>query len=195
MRRIFVLFCFMLLTPLSVYSAEKHTNSSAFHVWADLKQMEPLKVAWDFNFANPEEAYRALNPITYAIKANAEHGPVSFDPMLHVVVSHGGEAVIWAKKNYSHFKDVVDQARRLHEQFGVRFEVCSIVAQAHGFDETDYHDFVHVVPTGSYALVYWANKGYAVIPAGSTTPSRAVNEFNEKYLGKARNNSGTEAKH
>lgn len=184
MNRILVFSFLMILFPSLSYSSENNIDSSKFVVWSDLKSMEPLKVAWDFNFENPEDAHRALNPITYAIKANAEYGPVSFDPMQHVVVSHGGEAVIWAKKNYKHFKDLVDQARRLSEQFDVRFEVCGIVARAHGFNEDDFYDFVNVVPTGSYALIYWGNKGYAVVPAGSTTPVLAINKHNKKFLGK-----------
>lgn len=176
-----IVWLFLLIPTLCL--ASPGSGSSKFVVWDDLKEMEPLKVAWDFNFDNPEEVHRALNPIVFAINVNAEHGPVSLDPMENVVVSHGGEAVIWAKKNYEHFKDVIDRARRMHEM-GVRFEVCNVVAQAHGFEADDFYDFVNVVPTGSYALVYWGNKGYAVIPAGSTTPVRAVNEHNQKYLGK-----------
>lgn len=184
MNKFLVFLLLMSIFPSLSYSSEKNNGSSKFVVWSDLKSMEPLKVAWDFNFDNPEDAHRALNPITFAIKANADYGPVSFDPMQHVVISHGGEAVIWAKQNYKQFKDLIDQARRLSEQFDVRFEVCSIVARAHGFNEDDYYDFVNVVPTGSYALIYWGNKGYSVIPAGSTTPVRAINEYNKKYLGK-----------
>lgn len=189
MKRIIIFSLLIVLTPSLSYSAENNTGSSKFVVWSDLKSMEPLKVAWDFNFENPEEAYRALNPIVYAIKVNAEYGPVSFDPMQHVVVSHGGEAVIWAKKNYKHFKKLIDQARRLSEQFGVRFEVCNVVAQAHGFNEDDFHDFIKLVPTGSYALVYWGNKGYSVLPAGTTTPTRPINEYNKKYLGNRKTKS------
>jgi len=178
----------LMLFPSMCLSSDTKSEStneptSEFVVWKDLKEMEPLKAAWDFNFDNPEDVHRALNPIVFAINANSEYGPLSLDPMPNVVVSHGAEAVIWAKKNYKQFKEVIDRARRMHEM-GVRFEVCNIVAQAHGFDTDDYHDFIKVVPTGSYALVYWANKGYAVIPAGSTTPVRAVNEHNRKYLGK-----------
>lgn len=79
----------------------------------------------------------------------------------------------------------MDQARRFSEQFDVRFEVCSIVVQTHGFEAGDYHDFVNVVPTGSYALVYWGHKGYAVVPAGSTLPVRAINPHNREYANKS----------
>ena len=154
MNRIFIFFCIIILVPSLSYSAENKSGSSKFVVWNDLKTMEPLKVAWDFNFENPEDARRALNPIVYAIKANADYGPVSFDPMQQVVVSHGGEAVIWVKKNYKHFKALVDQARRLSEQFGVRFEVCNTIARTHGFNEDDFYDFVNVVPTGSLMRLF-----------------------------------------
>ncbi len=182
MHQISKLICVLMLVPAICFASQEE-RSSKFVVWDDLKEMEPLKAAWDFNFDNPEDVHRALNPIVLAINANAEHGPVSLDPMENVVVSHGGEAVIWAKQNYQQFKKVIDRARRMSEM-GVRFEVCNVVAQVQGYEAHDYHDFINVVPTGSYALVYWSNKGYAIIPAGSTTPVRARNEHNEKYLGK-----------
>ena len=70
MNRTLILSLLMMLVPSLCYSADNKTGSSKFVVWKDLKSMEPLKVAWDFNFVNPEDAHRALNPITHATKAN-----------------------------------------------------------------------------------------------------------------------------
>lgn len=156
-------------------------GSSEFVAWKDLQQMDHLKVAWDFNFDDPASVARALNPVSYMLKATHEYGPVNFEPLRTVVVSHGGEVAVWAKKNYAKYKDIVDRAASM-AHLGVRFEVCSTAAQAQGFDVDDFHGFIKVVPTGSFALVYWSSKGYAVVPAGSTVPSRIINEFNRDDL-------------
>ena len=159
-------------------------GSSQFVVWKDLEDVEQLKVAWDFNFDEPASVARALNPVSFALKATAEHGPVTFDPIQSVVVSHGGEVAVWAKRNYHKYKDIVDRAARL-SKMGVRFEVCSTAAEAQGFAPDDFHGFINVVPTGSFALIYWGKKGYAIVPAGSTVPSRVVNNLNQDDLARS----------
>jgi intracellular sulfur oxidation DsrE/DsrF family protein len=160
-------------------------GSSKFTVWGDLKEIEQLKVVWDFNFSGPASVNRALDPVSYAIKATSEYGALEFEPIRSVVVSHGGEVAIWAKRNYQKYKDIVDHAARLSEA-GVRFEVCSVAAQAQGFEVDDFHGFINVVPTGGLALIYWGNKDYAIIPAGSTTPAPIINPYNEHDVNKKR---------
>lgn len=185
MKRKLYLFTSLLVmscwSAVSIAGEPAPYGSSKFSVWQDLRQLDQLKVAWDFNFDDPASVARALNPISYGLKATHEHGPVEFEPIKMVVVSHGGEVAVWARKNYAKYKDIIDRAAGL-AQLGVRFEVCSTAAQAQGFDVDDFHGFIKVVPTGSFALVYWSSKGYAIVPAGSTVPSRIINEHNRADL-------------
>ena len=173
-----------LIAPVIAVSSDKVAvkitpyGSSKFTVWGDLKEIEQLKVVWDFNFSGPASVKRALFPVSYAIKASTEYGALEFEPIHSVVVSHGGEVAIWARRNYQKYKNVVDHAARLSEA-GVRFEVCSVAAEAQGFEMDDFHGFINVVPTGGVALVYWGNKGYSIIPGGSTTPLPIINQFNK----------------
>ncbi len=153
-------------------------GSGELTVWPDLKEIEQIKVIWDFVFDDPTSVDGALNPVVAVLNAAAEHGRVDFKLIDTVVVSHGPEAVVWAKQNYDKFKDIVDRAAQLAEQ-GVRFEVCNNVARALGFSPEDLHGFVNAVPSGSLAVVYWQLKGYSVIHAGSTSPVKIVNQFNE----------------
>lgn len=157
-------------------------GSSEFYIWPALKDAEELKVAFDFNFNDPAGVERALYPVSFMLKTIQEYGPVSFD-MNVVVVSHGSEAVVWAKQNYAQYKDVIDRAARLSE-LGVQFEVCAVAVAALGFKPEDLHGFVRVVPLGTYALAYHASQGFAVIPGAATLPEPLINSNNSKYLGK-----------
>jgi intracellular sulfur oxidation DsrE/DsrF family protein len=161
----------------------KPYGSSEFTVWGDLKEIEQLKVAWDFNFPDPASVERALFPVSYTNKTATTYGAIEFEPVRSVVVSHGGEVAIWAKRNYQKYKEIADHAARL-SKLGVRFEVCSVAAQAQGFEADDFHSFINVVPTGGLALVYWGNKGYSIIPAGSTRPVPIINKFNKNDVNK-----------
>jgi len=161
-------------------------GSSKFTVWQDLKEIQQLKVAWDFNFSGPASVKRALYPVSYTNKTATTYGALEFIPIRSVVVSHGGEVAIWAKRNYQKYKETIDHAARLSKS-GVRFEVCSVAAQAQGFEVDDFHSFINVVPTGGLALVYWGNKGYSIIPAGSTRPVPIINKFNKNDVNKKSN--------
>lgn len=172
----------------SVGTAENNTGtrnpygSSQFHVWPELANAEDLKVAFDFNFNDPDGVERALYPVSFMIKTIQEYGPVSFERNI-IVVSHGSEVVVWAKQNYARYKDIVDRAARLAEM-GVKYEVCVVAASALGYEPQDFHSFIRVVPLGTYALAFHENRGYAVIPGAATTPMPLINPENRDFVGK-----------
>ena len=179
---------FFIIVPLMGHTEMKTDDlspygSSQYYVWEDLTNIKQLKVAFDFNFADPLGTKRALHPVSYILKTIHEYGPVSFNPINIIVVSHGAEVVVWAKKNYKLYKDIIDRAARFAEM-GVKFEVCVVAATTLGFEPEDFHGFVRVVPLGSYALAYHQSRGYAVVPGAATTPSPIVNIFNSISLGK-----------
>lgn len=157
-------------------------GSSQFHLWPELENTKELKVAFDFNFNDPDGIERALYPVSFILKTIQEYGPVTFKPNI-VIVSHGSEVVAWAKQNYGKYKNVIDRAARLAE-LGVKYEVCVVAANAMGFSTEDFHSFVNVVPLGTYALGYHASRGYAVIPGAATLPAPLINSRNKEYLGK-----------
>ena len=178
---------FFLVFPLIVNAESKIDSSSPygsseFHIWPELKNLEDFKVAFDFNFNDPRGVERALYPVSFILKTIQEYGPISFEPNI-IVVSHGSEVVVWAKQNYKEYKDIIDRSARLAE-LGVKFEVCTVAADALGFDSDDFHGFVKVVPLGTYALTYHAHRGYAVIPGAATLPNALINPDNKDYLGK-----------
>lgn len=151
--------------------------------YADIDQLKQLKVVWDFNFQDPKSVGIVFNNLSALLKATAEYGPHEIDPIKVVIVSHGPEVVLWAKKNYSKYKDIVDRAASFAQQ-GVRFEVCKNDAAALGFKPEDLDGFVTVVPAGPYALTYWQNKGYAYIAVGATVPTSPFSSFNKEDTNK-----------
>ena len=190
MHRILLIVFISLLSMNSVYSEDENSpyGSSKFVTLDGIEKIEKLKVVFDFNFEDPAGVQRALHPVSFTIKTIQEYGPVSFEPFDIIVVSHGAEVVAFAKQNYKKYKGIVDHAARLSD-LGVKFKVCSVAASGLGFGADDFHGFVEVVPTGGYALIYYQNIGYALMPGAATVPVDLINSYNKSYLGKKSNKS------
>jgi intracellular sulfur oxidation DsrE/DsrF family protein len=152
-------------------------GSAKFESYADINSVKELKTVWDFNFVDPKAVGVVFNNINALMKATAEFGPKELDPLKIVIVSHGPEIVVWAKKNYGKYKDIVDRAASLTKQ-GIRIEICRNAAAAEGFKPEDLHGFVTVVPAGPYALAYWQAKGYSLNAVGATMPTPPVSDLN-----------------
>lgn len=153
-------------------------GTAKFSSYADINKIKQLKSVWDFNFQDPKSVAGVFNNVAALLKATEEYGPNEIDPIKVVIVSHGPEVVLWAKKNYSKYKDIVDRAASFAQQ-GVRFEVCKNDAAALGFTPDDLDGFVTVIPAGPYALTYWQNMGYAYIAVGATVPTPPISAFNK----------------
>lgn len=157
-------------------------GSATFSSYDDINSLKQLKVVWDWSFKDPNEVGISMNFLGALLRATSEFGPTEIDPIKVVVVSHGPEVVVFAKKNYAKYKDIVDRAASFAKQ-GVRFEICRNDAAALGYKPEDLHGFTHVIPAGPYALVYWQNKGYAYVSGGSSNAIKPVTEFNKNDLG------------
>jgi len=105
------------------------------------------------------------------------------DPIKVVIVSHGPEVVVFDKKNYGKYKEIVDRAASFARQ-GVKFEICRNAAAAQGIAPGDLHGFVTVVPAGPHALAYWQAKGYALNAVGATMPTPPISELNKADIRK-----------
>lgn len=136
-----------------------------------------MKTVWDFNFIDPKAVGVVFNNVNALMRATSEFGPQEIDPLRIVVVSHGPELVMFAKKNYAKYKDIADRAASMAKQ-GVRFEICRNAPAAPGFAPEDLHGFVSVVPAGPYALAYWQAKGYTMNAVGATMPTPPISDLN-----------------
>jgi len=180
---IFAAFLVGLALAAHAQAQEAPYGSAKFSSYSDIESVKQLKTVWDFNFVDPKAVGVVFNNINALLKAVADFGPQEIDPVKVVVVTHGPEMVVFAKKNYAKYKDIVDRAASLAKQ-GVRFEACRNAAAAEGFKPEDLHGFVTVVPAGPYALAYWQAKGYTLNAVGATMPTPPISALNKDDLGK-----------
>lgn len=158
-------------------------GTAKFAPYADIDSVKQLKTVWDFNFVDPNAVGKVFNNVGALLKATADFGPHELDPVKVVIVSHGPELVVFDKKNYSKYKDIVDRAASLAKQ-GVKFEICRNAATALGIAVEDFHGFITVVPAGPYALAYWQSKGYTMNAVGATMPTTPFSDLNKADLRK-----------
>jgi uncharacterized protein len=172
---------FLTPAPTAAQISDAPYGSATFRSYPDISELRQLKVVWDFNFSDPNAAALGLNFVGALIQATAEFGPHEIDPIQVVIVSHGPEAVVFAKQNYGKYKEIVDRAASFAKQ-GVKFEICGRAAAAQGFEPKDLHGFVTAVPAAPYALAYWQAKGFTLNAVGATMPSGPINDLNRADL-------------
>ena len=164
-------------------SADAPYGSAKFTPYADIDSVKQLKVVWDFNFVDPKSVGMVFNNLNALLRATAEFGPREIDPIKVVIVSHGPEVVVFDKKNYGKYKEIVDRAASFAKQ-GVRFEVCRNAAAAQGIAPEDLHGFITVVPAGPHALAYYQAKGYSLNAVGATMPTSPISDLNKADIRK-----------
>jgi len=121
------------------------------------------QVVFDFYFDHPENINTALYWLRSLMNPLMEE-PYGYAPemMELVVIIHGTEIVTVAKKNYPKYKNAVDRMR-YYASLGVKFKVCALAAEDYGYRVADFQEFIEVVPSAIAELIYWQQKGYAVI--------------------------------
>jgi len=152
-------------------------GTAKFEAYKDIDQVKQLKVVWDFNFSDPRVVNTVFNYVNALLNATEEFGPHEIEPIKVVVVSHGPELVVFAKKNHAKYSEIVERAASLTKR-GVRFEICRNAATFLGFTAEDFHGFATLAPPAPYALAYWQSKGYTLNAVGATMPITPLSEFN-----------------
>ena len=169
--------------PAPAQPSDAPYGSAKFVPYSDIDSVKQLKVVWDFNFVDPKAVGIVFNYVNALLRATAQYGPRELDPIKVVIVSHGPEVVVFDKRNYAKYKEIVDRAASLATQ-GVRFEICGLAAAAQGSAPEDLHGFVTVVPAAPYALAYWQSKGYTLNAVGATMPTTPISDLNRADIRK-----------
>jgi uncharacterized protein len=180
---VFAMAAIALCWPAAAQTADTPYGTAKFAPYSDIDSVKQIRVVWDFNFSDPKAVNGVFNNLNALLRATSEFGPKEIDPIHVVIVSHGPEVVVFAKKNFEKYKEIVDRAASFAKQ-GVKFEICRNAAAAQGFAPADFHGFVTVVPAGPYALAYWQSKGYTLNAVGATVPTPPVNELNTADINK-----------
>jgi len=148
----------LLLTLICCFSVQAAEQAK----FVQTPYKEP-KVVFDFYFDDPDKIHSALYWIRSFINPLSEE-PYGYAPELMdiKVVIHGTEIVTVAKKNYKKYKSAVERMR-YYAQLGVEFKVCSLASEDFGYQISDYHEFIEVVPSAMTELAHWQMEGYALI--------------------------------
>jgi uncharacterized protein len=166
---------------LGAQTSDSPYGTARFETYKDIEQIQQLKVVWDFNFSDPRVVGTVFNYVNALLNATEEFGPHEIEPIKVVVVSHGPELVVFAKKNRTKYTEIVERAASLAKR-GVRFEICGNAATFLGFSAEDFHGFVTLAPPAPYALAYWQSKGYTLNAVGATMPITPLSEFNRSDI-------------
>jgi intracellular sulfur oxidation DsrE/DsrF family protein len=172
------LFLLVVSGQASAQTADAPYGTAKFASYPDIGEIKQLKVVWDFNFSDPKAVGIVFNFVNALLSATSEFGPHEIDPIKVVIVSHGPELVVFARKNYAKYKEIADRAASLAKQ-GVQFEICLRAATFLGFAPEDFHGFVTLVPAAPYSLAYWQAKGYTLNAVGATMPITPLSDLNK----------------
>ena len=76
------------------------------------------------------------------------------------MVLHGPDIRIFAKENYSRFKDIVDLAERLDADNVIDFKACATTAAERGFSDSAFPAFIELVPYAPDEIRRLTGAGY-----------------------------------
>jgi len=140
-------FLVCLLLPASLPAAE--ANAPWGHAKLDPVEYKPHKVVYDVHVKSVAAMTHVLDRVSYL---NKLYGADPFDASI-VMVLHGNEIPFFAIKNYPKYKELMNRASSLTQNGNIRFRMCKLAAQGQGFEMSDIHGFVEMVPMADAEIV------------------------------------------
>lgn len=119
----------------------------------DMHEYPTINAVFDVNYDDPQQ----LNVLYNFVRNTSK--PLKGKM---VVVTHGPELRLFAKENYEKYQPIVDKMADLAE-LGVEFRMCNNAMRAAGYQATDMHGFITVVPAGFPEIAYLQAQGFAYI--------------------------------
>lgn len=151
-RATMVFVALAILAPGAALAAEKEFTPYGT-AKEDLHPYPVINVVFDVNYEDPSK----LN-LLYSFVKNTKK-PLAGKM---VVVSHGPELRLFAKENYEKYQAIVDKMAELSSE-GVDFRMCNNAMRAAGYQTSDMHGFVTVVPAGFAEIAYLQHQGYEMV--------------------------------
>lgn len=78
-----------------------------------------------------------------------------------VLLLDGDEVDYFARKNYTKYKKIVDDAAKLAENKKLSIRICGAHVKSHGMAAEDFHGFVKIVPNAMAEIMKLQSEGYA----------------------------------
>jgi len=119
------------------------------HAKLDEVAYKPHKVVYDVAASSVKAFTGVLNRVSFL---NTVYQADPFESSI-VMVLHGGEIPFFAIKNYDKYKALMDRAQSLTNSGNIRFRMCKVAAEFHGFKPEDIHGFVEMVPMADAEIV------------------------------------------
>ena len=141
-----LLVCVLLSAPPAM-AAE--VNAPWDHAKLDNIDYKPQKVLYDVSVSSVRAFTSVLDRISYL---NTIYQADPFESSI-VVVLHGNEIPFFAIKNYAEYKDLMNRAQSLSLSGNIRFRMCKVAAQGHGFKPEDIHGFVEMVQMADAEII------------------------------------------
>jgi intracellular sulfur oxidation DsrE/DsrF family protein len=154
MKKLSLLIAVFLFSATSTFAQEKPNFDS--------KLPDKIKAVFDWTLEDPKDSEMAVNFISNFIKAFDEFNPMGEYSL--AIVSHGPKALIFSKKNYEKYKNVVDRLNSMTKSYNLKIYVCRNIIKALGLKEEDLQPFITIVPAGVVELAKLQEEGYKLIP-------------------------------
>ena len=146
-RKMYLLLACMLLSAGLVSAADN--NAPWGHASLEEVAYKPQKVVYDVAVSSVSAFTNVLDRVSYL---NTIYQADPFESSI-VMVLHGDEIPFFAVKNYARHKELMARAQSLMISGNIRFRMCKLAAQGHGFEPGDIHGFVEVVPMADAEIV------------------------------------------
>jgi intracellular sulfur oxidation DsrE/DsrF family protein len=122
-------------------------------------QYKPQKAVYDVAVSGAAAMNGVLNRASYLANVVYQADPFAASVVL---VLHGDEISLFARKNHGRYKELMLRAQSLTVGGTLKFRVCRLAAEARGLKPEDLHGFVEVVPMADAEIVRLQNEeGYA----------------------------------
>ena len=140
---------FLTFLLLPAWLLAEDANAPWGNASLDAVSYKPHKVVYDVSVSSIGALTNVLDRVSYLNKLY-EANP--FDSSI-VMVLHGNEIPFFGIKNYNKYKELMNRAQSLVDSGNIRFRMCKIAAEGHGFKPKDIHGFVEMVPMADAEII------------------------------------------
>jgi hypothetical protein len=137
------------LAPMALSAAEDGDEAPWGRAESEPRDYQGQRVVYDVAEDGPAGLSGVLDRASYL---NKVYGADPFATSI-VLVLHGGEIPLFAIENLPQHRELMTRARSLTVGGTIEIRMCGVAAEAHGYQPSDIHGFVQVVPMADAEIV------------------------------------------
>lgn len=147
----------LLVLCLQAAGARAETHAPWGRAQVTSKAYAQQKVVYDVSVKTPEQLENVLDRASFLSILN-DADP--FDSKI-VIVLHGDEIGFFAVRNYAKYRELMARAQSLTVGGIIDMRVCRVAARRRGFEASDLHGFVNIVPMADAEIIDLQKQGFA----------------------------------